>query len=578
MDYALVAIIGVLSIVAVSVLGPRVGVAPPLLLVVVGVAISLTPGVPAIELNPEVILAGVLPPLLYSSAVSMPTMDFRRDFRAIAGLSVVLVVTTSFVLGLLFSWLIPGVDLAIGVALGAVVSPTDAVATSIVRRLGVAPRIVTILEGEGLLNDASALVLLRSALAATAVSVSFWSVLGDFILAVGIAAVIGVVVGAVSLRVRRLLSNAAASTVISFTAPFVAYFPTEALEASGLVAAVSAGLVVGQGAPRYLPPGDRLAERTNWQTVELLLEGSVFLVLGLELLGTVADVREGNGSITPAIGLATLAALVIVLVRAAYVTPLLLGASRRARKSRANRPRVEEFGAQIDERADQLTDDGEETDTGRAGRRIEHGRRRLSRRLADIDYLTAAPLGWKEGGVLVWAGMRGAVTVAAAQTLPADTPQRPLLLLIAYFVAIGTLFVQGGTLPWVVTRLGLGGAVTRDAGERAALFAAMNTAVARVLNDENLRRSDGSEYNPKVLQKVQARSARLSAEGAEAIPRGLAGQILELQIRLIQAQREALLDARSLGTFDSAALSAALAVLDANEISARLTAGTDLLE
>ncbi|WP_029251668.1 cation:proton antiporter [Paraoerskovia marina] len=574
MDYALVAVVGVLAIVGVSVLGPRVGVAPPLLLVLFGVGLSLVPGVPPVEVEPEIVLAGVLPPLLYSSAVSMPTMDFRRDFRSIAGLSVVLVVLTSFVLGAIFSWLIPGVDLATGVALGAVVSPTDAVATSIVRRLGVSPRIVTILEGEGLLNDASALVLLRTAIAATAISVSFWEVLGDFVLAVGIAGVVGYLVGNVSLRIRSRLTEPASSTVISFATPFVAYFPSEALEASGLVAAVTAGLVVGQGAPRFLTPTDRLSERTNWQTVEILLEGAVFLILGLELLETVEDVRQTHGSIASAIGLAALAALVIVLVRAAYVAPLLLGASRRARKSRAERPRVEEFGVELERRVEQMRAD-ERFDDERTGRRIDHGRRRLSRRLADIDYVTAAPLGWREGTVLVWAGMRGAVTVAAAQTLPSDTVQRPLLLLIAFAVAISTLFVQGGTLPWVVHRLGLGGAADGDGDERDALMQVMNRAVADVLEDENLRRADGSEFNPAVLGKIRARVARRTAEGAEIVPREISAQIFELQIRVIQAQREALLEARSLGTFDSSGLSAALAVLDANEISARLTAGPD---
>lgn len=212
--------------------------------------------------------------------------------------------------------------------------------------------------------------------------------------------------GNVSLRIRSRLPEPAPSTVISFATPFVAYFPSEALEASGLVAAVTAGLVVGQGAPRFLTPTDRLSERTNWQTVEILLEGAVFLILGLELLETVEDVRQTHGSIASAIGLAALAALVIVLVRAAYVAPLLLGASRRARKSRAERPRVEEFGVELERRVEQMRAD-ERFDDERTGRRIDHGRRRLSRRLADIDYVTAAPLGWRRAPS--WCGQGCAV-------------------------------------------------------------------------------------------------------------------------------------------------------------------------
>src|SRR6478736_1173181 len=137
MDLLLIGVIGAVAVVTVTALAPRVGVSAPLLLVVLGVLISLVPAVPAVEIEPEWILGVVLPPLLYATSVSMPTMDFRRDLTAISGLSVLLVVVTSVALGLLFSWLIPGVSLATGIALGAVISPTDAVATSIVRRSGV---------------------------------------------------------------------------------------------------------------------------------------------------------------------------------------------------------------------------------------------------------------------------------------------------------------------------------------------------------------------------------------------------------------------------------------------------------
>jgi NhaP-type Na+/H+ or K+/H+ antiporter len=164
MDPLVAAVLGVVAIVAVNSLAPRVGVAAPLVLVLLGVGVSFLPFVPAIEVEPEWILGVVLPPLLYSSAVSMPTMDFRRDFRIISTLSVVLVVVSAVVVGFVVSWLVPDVGLAAGIALGAIVSPTDAVATSIVRRAGVSPRIVTVLEGESMLNDASALVVLRAAI------------------------------------------------------------------------------------------------------------------------------------------------------------------------------------------------------------------------------------------------------------------------------------------------------------------------------------------------------------------------------------------------------------------------------
>ena len=166
MESIQIAVLVVLAITAASVLAPRIGTAAPLVLLALGMVVSLLPFTPEFVLDPELILAGILPPLLYSASVSMPTMDFRRDFGAISGLSVLLVLVSSVCLGVFFTAHLPGIDLALGIALGAIVSPTDAVATTIVKRLGVQPRLTTVLEGESLLNDATALVLLRSATAA----------------------------------------------------------------------------------------------------------------------------------------------------------------------------------------------------------------------------------------------------------------------------------------------------------------------------------------------------------------------------------------------------------------------------
>ena len=262
---------------------------------------------------------------------------------AISGLSVVLVLLSTVLLGYLFTWLIPGIPLAAGFALGAIVSPTDAVATSIVKRLGASPRVVTLLEGESLLNDASALVLLRSAIAAIALTVasdgvapafSLWAVAGDFVFAVVVAVLVGSLVGFLGLTVRRRLANPALSTAVSFVVPFIAYLPTEELGASGLVAVVTAGLVTGNGAAKYLRPQHRLAEESNWRTVELLLEGTVFLLMGLELFALVTDVREAHGSLWRAAGIAALAAVVILVVRSAYVATLLRSLARRAPPAR----------------------------------------------------------------------------------------------------------------------------------------------------------------------------------------------------------------------------------------------------
>lgn len=203
MTLTLAGVVAVLAIVAVSVFSARLGVAAPLLLVAVGTGLSFIPGFPRLEFAPELILAGVLPPLLYSAAVNMPAQDFRRNFKPITALAVLLVVVTTVGTAWFFHALIPDLGWPAAFALGAVISPTDAVAaTSVGKKLGLPGRVVAVLEGEGLVNDASALVLLRSAVAALAGTVSIWGVLGDFAFAVAAAVVVGSVVGYVNIRIR----------------------------------------------------------------------------------------------------------------------------------------------------------------------------------------------------------------------------------------------------------------------------------------------------------------------------------------------------------------------------------------
>ncbi len=171
----------------------------------------------------------------------------------------------------------------------AIIAPTDAVVTALVRQAGGIHRVVAVLEGESLLNAATALVVLRAAIAATAAAVSPWGVLRDFVFAVGVAVAIGALVGRLNLLVRSRVREATVNTVISFAVPFVAAIPAEALGASGLVAAAVAGLITGHGAIRHLPPQHRLSDAQNWRAIALILEGGVFLAMGLELSAVVAD-------------------------------------------------------------------------------------------------------------------------------------------------------------------------------------------------------------------------------------------------------------------------------------------------
>jgi CPA1 family monovalent cation:H+ antiporter len=595
MDLLLAAVLALLAIAAATAFAPKLGVAAPLLLVLVGLGVGLLPIVPAFEVDPEWIIAGVLPPLLYSAAVSMPAMEFRRDFGAISGLSVVLVVVTSVLLGLLFAWLIPDLGIAAGIALGAIVSPTDAVATSIVKRLGVSPRVVAMLDGESLLNDASALVLLRSAIAGMAATVSLWSVAGSFVYSVVLAAVIGVVIGWVNLRVRARVMNPTVNTVISFTMPFLASIPAEHFGASGLVAAVVAGLVTGRGAAKFLSPQHRLSDAQNWRTVELVLEGAVFLIMGLELTAIVDDVETAHSGAWHAAGLAAIALAATILIRAAYVAPLFAGLARRAKRAEGIREFI---------RTKQQTNPGAAIPVHPKASPAQADRMRsmFRRRVADIDYYLDERLGWREGTVVVWAGMRGVVTLAAAQTLPSDTPNRSLLVFIAFLVAIGSLLIQGGTLPWLVRWVMPARDPEDGAAERRELRHVLQSAAMTELSGSEdpairamaermraawqLSNQEGvGEDSAEELAEVEGADASAGAAppaesdpgpetGPEAGQRRLVDpeRVRQLRLRMIRAQREALLDARDEGRFSAASLSAALEDLDAEQISIELKA------
>ncbi len=584
MDPLLVGLLAAVAVIATTALAPKTGVSAPLILVVLGIAVGALPAVPWVEVPPEVILAGVLPPLLYSAAVSLPTMDFRRDLATIGGLSVVLVVVTSVLLGFVFSWILPGLGLAGGIALGAILSPTDAVATSITKRLGAPPRVVTVLEGEGLLNDASALVVLRSAVAATAASVSFGEIALDFLWAVVGAVICGFVVGFAGLWVRRVVGNASISTAISFVVPFAAFLPAEHLEASGLVAVVVAGLVTGHGSAKYLGPQDRFFEYSNWRTAELLLEGGVFLLLGLEVPKMIVDVRDSGGSLWLGAGIAAIGALGVLILRAAYVFPLLGSLSRSAARAGERRAMLAGVSEKLESRLADAAPDGT---MGFGSDRLGPGPREVSvarvqrlqsslvRRVADIDYLTAKPLGPREGGLLVWAGMRGVVTVAAAQSLPADFPMRSFVVLVAFGVATGTLLLQGGTLPWVVRRLGLDGQGRVSKQEVMELRRVIESTARELLDDEALAHRDGTLYDPEVVRRVRSDVVRGQASEDVDISESAAKvkEYKRLRLKIIHAQRKALLQARSAGAYDSHLLENALASLDAEQISLEMKKG-----
>lgn len=566
LDAILIGIGGVLVIALATAIAPRLRVPPAVLLVVVGVGISLIPAVPLIQVDPEIILIGILPPLLYSAAVSLPAIEFRRDFGPVAGLAVFLVVLTSAALGTMFLHFLPVIGVFLAVALGAILSPTDAVATTIVKKLGISRRVTTLLEGESLLNDATALVLLTTMVAAfteghepgDAVWSFFWGVL--------VAIVVGSIVGWINLRLRAWVRIPAANTAIGIVAPFLAYIPTEHLGGSGLVAAVVAGIVTGQGAARRFTPEQRIADAANWRTIELVLEGAVFLIMGLEIEDIVLGTGTSDRGLWHAVGLAGLAFLIIVLVRAAWVSLLVWLQSARARSRRGSRLR--EMSRHVDHVVEHAQGP---LSSGRRRRRLDSIRARLARMMADLDYYQATPLGWKHGSIIVWAGMRGVVTLAAAQTLPRDAPERPTLVFIAFLVAAGSLFLQSVTLPMLVKRLRIDDTASEQFThqEHERIRAELHVAAAAAVADSALTRVDGSPFPGELLARVAARYEEPPDDDDTEVER----LTLELRLALIRVQRARLIELSSGGIFSSAALRHALEGLDADELSIQVRLG-----
>lgn len=571
MELGVYAVIAVAVIVGVAAFARKLGVAAPIILLIVGVMLSFLPGVPKIGVPPEIILNGLLPPILFAAAISVPLMDFRRNLAPIAGLSVVLVVITAFAAGFILFTMLPHLSLAAAIALGAIISPPDAVAaTSIGRKLGLPPRVLTVLEGEGLVNDATALVLLRTALAAALGTLTTpWAGVVDFFSAVIIASVVGLVVGFASVWVRSKLNDPVLDTALSVVVPFAAFAPTQALHGSGVLAVVIAGLYTGHAAPSRFTAQARISDQINWRTIQFLLENGVFLLIGLELRTLIADVQNPEVlSVWNAVGLGLIAVASLMVIRFVLIVPLILGLKRRA--ERAERAVLREWLMISYFRDHPVRYRWQALRKQRAERRYERHR-------SDLEEYRQEAIDGKGGVVLGWAGMRGVVTLAAAQSLPNSIPYRPQLILIAFTVAFVSLVVQGGTLPWLIRALGLQGA---DAGEDRRLLAQLlddlSEAGLAVLDDPETAAASTAQIDPEIVERVR-QSSYLRAESAwertllndtpqENRPHHV---YRTLRLAVVDAERTRLLLERARGSYPSRVLTEAQSLLDLEETRLR---------
>ena len=484
-----------------------VNVPYPIVLVAGGLALGFVPALPHPALPPDLVLIVFLPPLLYSSAFFADLHDLRDGARAISLTAIGLVLATMCAVAVVAHALIDGMPWAAAFALGAVVGPTDPLAaTTIARRLSVPRRVVSLLEGESLVNDGTALVAYKFALGAAAGGAfSLWDAGTEFVLKASGGVAIGLVVGWVLSEIRRVLNDIPVEITISLLSGYAGYIPAEEIGASGVLAAVTVGIVVGWRAPQISTASMRLQGYAVWETLVFLLNALLFVLIGLQL-PLILEALSGRSPAT-LLGEAAAVSLAVILTRLLWVNtvPYIIRALDRRPSQRARRA------------------------------------------------------GWRVRMVSGWAGMRGAVSLAAALALPTRFPQRDLVLFLTFAVIFTTLVLQGLTLPALIRRLGVrdDGAEEREelAGRRAATEAALLTI--EQLSGEEWTREDTAD---RMRRAYEYRRSRLSAragesdDGADYEYEFRALKYQKMVRRVLDAQRAELARMRNAGQISNAVM------------------------
>jgi monovalent cation/hydrogen antiporter len=501
MEHAEVVLFGLLVAVASLVLlAGRLKVPYPVMLVIGGLALGFVPGLPRIELDPELVLLLFLPPLLYSAAFFSSLRDLRDNLRPISLLAIGLVLATTLSVAAV-AHLVVGMSWPVAFVLGAIVSPTDPVAaTAIARRLGIPRRIVSVVEGESLVNDGTALIAYRFALGAVATGAfSLWEAGLQFVLGAIGGVAIGLAVGWVVAHVRRRLDDPPVEITISLFTSYAAYLPAEELGLSGVLAAVTVGIYLGWRAPALITPSTRIQAYSIWEILIFLLNSVLFVLIGLQLPAVLDGLTGGESALTLA-GWGLLVALVVIAVRLVWVfvaTYLPRWASPSLRRRDPSPP-------------------------------------------------------WRSTLLVAWNGMRGAVSLAAALAVPLTLPggeafpARDLILFLTFSVILVTLLLQGLTLPVLVRLLGVEGDRSEHEEELEARLRTAEAALARLdelaaeewvredtaermrgLYDYRRRRfaarredadgADGEDYEQRSAAYARLRTKVLGAERAELV-------------------------------------------------------------
>ncbi|MEA2444244.1 MAG: monovalent cation/hydrogen antiporter [Thermoleophilales bacterium] len=503
----LLLLILLVTVPALSVLARVLDVPYPIVLVLAGVALGLIPGLPVPQLHPDVVLVIFLPPLLYVSAFFTDLHAMRSNMRPITLLSIGLVLATAAGVAVVAHQVL-NLPWAVAFALGGILAPTDPVAaTAIMRRLGAPRRLVNITEAESLLNDGSALVIYRAAVGvAVGGSFSVWSTGANFVLSVAGGIAVGIAVGWLVSRIRARIDDTPTEVTMSLFTGYAAYLPAEQLHVSGVLAAVTAGIVLGLAAPRISTAQMRLQGYATWDLVVFLINSVLFVMVGLQL-PNVMDGTNGRSTAT-LIGYGLLFAGLVTAIRFAWLFTVtyLIRALDRREAQRARR----------------------------------------------------AP--WQLRAVGAWSGMRGAVTLAAALALPLQTdagrpfPERNLIIFIAFCVVLLTIVVQGLTLPLLIRALG----VREDGSEEQREELRARLSAAKVALDRLDELEEEGAVAPDTAERMRAvyryRKNRFAARAGKVEDDGYEdrSQAYQRAVRsVLDAQRDALVEMRRDGVISN---------------------------
>ncbi|MEO6015579.1 MAG: cation:proton antiporter [Devosia sp.] len=563
-------LIVMIAAIAVTIFAERRNIQAPLLLAAVGLGASFIPSLPRLELEPEIILTVVVPPLLFAAAREFSFMSFIRRLGSILNLGVFLVAVTTGVVGAVAASVVPGMTLAVALLLGAVVSPPDAVtAVAIARKLNLPSGMMTVLKGESLINDAAALTFFAFAVASISGTHLFISNIVLYLLYASVVGfIVGLVLGALVHLLRMRITNSSLATVLTVLVPFTAYLLAEEIGASGVLAVVAAGLSLGHTASDT-QFDTRIQEREFWGTADALLAAFVFAYIGLQLRWVIAEAGEKGFNVPQLflVSLVVLLAVIVVRIGWVYLTGIF---SRWAARGAARRmAKFDEILAMSgSEQAAKLERmERREGRRGRMAQRLEQARE--ARRQGAFDLMPAFT--WQENAVISWTGMRGVVTLAAAAGIPLLTaagepfPGRDVIQLVAFTVTIGTLLLQGLTLPWLIRRLGIADPKGAEAQERQHRIAQQlsDEAAKQAVQAFAARQTDekGKLLAERMLKRFGMSSKQMEEWGAGD------GALATLAGEMLAARRQAVVKARDERRLDDEVMREVLEAMDFEQAS-----------